>query len=524
MAIGKAGAYATINPPQQNYIGQAMSNVEDLGFKYKEEERLKAAQQEKNRVKDDFDSKISLTGNTSINDLAIPYAMDAKRRFSENVNKINATRDPAERTRLMQANEKIKQSFSVAQQLPTMLNDKQEELAKGIADGKYNQRDADRVAGLLDGLKTGKANAYIDDFGNMRISVYGLDKDGKPNGVVESDKNISELIKSFNPQLSSTYDKDISDITKQYKIDETVTETGGQKLTTQKIGEREDQAAETFANRVLGEPNNLYEISQVTGIPQSDVNALKDYVKTDFKNRLQQVNKQERDSGYAGEKLAKEKFAYEQGQDAIKNKLARDKFEADKNKDKSKEEDNGTKVGTEVSTTLYNQKGYNKSTVPKGSKQITIVTPGHKSKDGSFVAVRKSFVDKDGNVYVNVREKNTQGRRLKTGAPANSTKEDDYTYPERSVNYNLSKDVSNDAITAILTTQNPDTGENFKDVTEFREWTKERIGTPAKKESKTAPKKESGKKYSDVQEKAIQDALAKNAGYSRQEIIQALGL
>ena len=497
MAIGKAGAYATLTPPQDNYIGDALAGVQDK-FELKRKENLSTL--EKNKVKNDFDSKITLTGNTSINDLAIPYAMDAKRRFSENVNKINSTRDPAERTRLMQANEKIKQSFSVAQQLPTMLNEKQAELAKGVADGKYNQRDADRVAGLLDGLKTGKANAYIDDFGNMRISVYGLDKDGKPNGIVESDKNISELIKSFSPHLSSTYDKDIADITKQYKIDETVTEQGGQKITTQQIGQREENAAETFANRVLGEPNNLYEISQVTGIPESNTQALKDYVKTDFKNRLQQVNKQERDSGFAGEQLAREKFAYEKDQDAIKNKLDREKFEESKKKGKLKEEENETKVGTEVSTTLYNQKGYNKSIVPKGSKQITIVTPGHKSKDGSFVAVRKSFVDKDGNVYVNVREKNTQGRKLKAGAPVGSKNEDDYTYPERTVNYNLSKDISNDAITAILTTKNPDTGENFQDISEFREWTKERIGGPNNKVSKTINIKTPKEEYTNITE------------------------
>lgn len=479
MAIGKAGAYATLTP-QDNYIGDALSGVQDK-FELRRKER--EANLEKNKVKNDFDSKIDITGNTSINDLAIPYAMDAKRKYSENVAKINASRDPSERTRLMQANEKIKQSFSVASQLPTMLNEKQAELAKGVADGKYNQRDADRVAGLLDGLKSGKGKAYIDDYGNFRISVYGLDKDGNPNGVVESDKNISELIKSFNPHLSSTYDKDISDITKQYKIDETTTEKNGQKITTQQIGQREEDASEVFANRVLGEPNNLFEISQITGIPESDKQALKDYVKQDFKNRLQQVNKQERDSGYAAEQLAREKFKYDQGQDAIRNAREAERLKLQKDKAK-KDEPEGTQVGTEVSTTVYNQKGYNGAIVPKGSKQITIVTPGHKSKDGSFVAVRKSFMDKDGNVYVNVREKNVKGKQLKAGVDPSKAKDDDYTYPERSVNYNLSKDVSNDAITAILTTQNPQTGENFKDITEFREWTKERIGSPAKKTKK----------------------------------------
>jgi len=308
MAIGKAGAYATINPPQQNYIGQAMSNVEDLGFKYREEERLKAAQQEKNKVKDDFDAKIDVTSNTAMNDMVIPYAMNAKRTYSELTNKLNTTRDPAERTRLMLARDKIKQSFSVAQQIPTLINQKEAEIAKGVADGKINPRDADRVAGFLDGAKSGKGRAYIDDYGNMRVSFYALDKDGKPNGQVISDKTIPELLKDLTPHIASTYDKDISDFAKSYKLDETVTEQGGQKITKQVIGEREDKAIDDLAERLLSEPHNLYEISQVTGIPKSDKQALKDYIKQTTKSRIPQVNKQERDSGYSAEQLSKENF------------------------------------------------------------------------------------------------------------------------------------------------------------------------------------------------------------------------
>ncbi len=40
MAIGRVGSFATDSPLQQNYVGQALTDTENQGFKYRAERRL----------------------------------------------------------------------------------------------------------------------------------------------------------------------------------------------------------------------------------------------------------------------------------------------------------------------------------------------------------------------------------------------------------------------------------------------------------------------------------------------------
>lgn len=56
--IGKSGSYATV-APTQNYLGQALANIEDNAFKYRQEKRLadetEKAEKEKQQAQADKD-------------------------------------------------------------------------------------------------------------------------------------------------------------------------------------------------------------------------------------------------------------------------------------------------------------------------------------------------------------------------------------------------------------------------------------------------------------------------------------
>ena len=64
MAIGRVGSFATDTPLQTNYVGNALTDTENQGFKYRAERKLiadakKKEEEDKQKIiADDFDKRV----------------------------------------------------------------------------------------------------------------------------------------------------------------------------------------------------------------------------------------------------------------------------------------------------------------------------------------------------------------------------------------------------------------------------------------------------------------------------------
>ena len=134
MAIGKVGSYATV-APTQNYLGQALSNIEDNAFKYRQEKRIQEQQeadkQEKELAKQDADykesrtsTKIDLTGYNFVDNPLQKFSSDSFVAITDVKNQLRNTTDRATRDNLLSKQYKIEQNVEVAKQLPILLKEK----------------------------------------------------------------------------------------------------------------------------------------------------------------------------------------------------------------------------------------------------------------------------------------------------------------------------------------------------------------------------------------------------------------
>lgn len=487
-----SGGYATVDKTR-DYIGEAAANVEGNMFRYREEKRLKddkaEAKRKANEVKDDFKGDMAVTGNTTFNDLMMPYAMEAHQKYSDNVRQINATTDAKERQRLMQVNQKIMQSFDVASQIPTQLNKVQQDIVDGIKDKKYSERDAQRVATMLDAAKSGKGRLYIDEYGQPRMDIYKLDADGKPTAEVAKNQSMAELISTLTPHLRATYDEDVLKETGNYKINEQTTEINGEERTVQKKGEREIANATAFADRILGEPHNRYEIAKRYGIDEKDGDALRTKIQEDYINRIQEVDKQKHDYGHDNNITANKRLNHQISQDAIDNK-----FKAEDSAQKKQEWNSkyGTTTTAHITTKAIKAGGH---VVPAGSGQLKINSKGVKDLAGGVSILKGAYRTDDGEIVYEVREKNinrakmtpeAEDRKKKEGKDFKLNPDADFETIERTQYYS-SKDQSDKYAPAIMNTVNPKTGEYFKDTIEADEWVREGTHTAKSKTTQKQP-------------------------------------
>lgn len=347
MAIGQRNSYGTDAPISPNYLGDALTQVDNMEFRNRQEKRLiadkKEAERKANLVKDDFDPTVELTGNQSINDLSIPFSIQSAKRYSDNVNKINATTNLAERSRYMQENQRIKQNFDNYAQVPKILNTKMSEILAGVKEGKLNERDAERAGHMLDSLNSGKARVTLDENSIPRLTTFKvtptgeleLDAQGKPIVLAEN-QDLASMIKSFEVHPNSTYDTDLASATDKFKLDKNSWETNGNKITREVKDQRTEDVANAFAQAKVSLPHERFELSQRTGIPETDIDALKQVVAKQFKDKINETKLQDHDYAFDTNARENRKEAKEEVQSATAQfgEYREDNFLGDKDKGK----------------------------------------------------------------------------------------------------------------------------------------------------------------------------------------------
>lgn len=318
MAIGKISAFATDTPLQQNYVGNALTDTENQGFKYRAERRLiadakKKEEEDKNKEVElqftDLEKNTVplLTGYSSIDDPIQVYATDVKVKGADLIRRMNQERDPYKKAELKSIYNKGIQSFKTLNQFPKLLNDKKAELEEGIKNGKYNERDLDAVTQLAKSTDSGKYDMRMDENGVPRITVYNVDENGKPIGVLERGISLGDLINRITPFQKPTYDiKDgiAEQITSQIKLDESKIQSGFTTITKEQRNKRVDDALKLKAKEVASMPSEAYELWQKMGNPpkrtfsDADKQQISEYVFNDLKSRYRQ--KYEKDIDQSG--------------------------------------------------------------------------------------------------------------------------------------------------------------------------------------------------------------------------------
>lgn len=478
-AIGHEGAgFLTETPIQPNYIGDALKNVDENAIKIREEKR-KADEKanllkKQNEVKDDFDAKAELTGNQSINDLTVPFSMESSSAFSNNISKINnPSTSPQERQQLIQANNKIKQNFDTYKSIPSLINAKMAEITKGVEESKLNPRDAERAAHLFDGLNSGKAKVYIDPYGVARMTTYKVDEngqletdsDGKPI-VLEKDQDVAAIVKSFQVHPNSNYDKYLLDNTEKFKLDKKVWETGGNKFTKEIKDKRTNDAANAFAQGVVSQPHERYELSQRTGIAENNVKALQEVVTKQFVNRIHEEDMQDHSDAYDTNRRENIKQAHD--------------FKKEDEKNKQTVSDAGIVTKTGYVGGEFDDKGNNKGglEVPEGAKYVTFSGVNRPLPNKQTENLKTVYKNPNGDGYIFVVEQ-SQGetKKVLTDKAQNKLKEnpdysptnEDYetinTKPAKEIAYNSEKQGSD--VAGLITQIKTKKGNYIKNMTQF---------------------------------------------------------
>lgn len=307
-AFGNVGTYGTDAPLNNNAIGDALTQVENVGFRNRQEQ---LAKDKLKREKDDADLKeldeynkkfgVNITGNQSIDDTTTGYAMRAKQEVGDLTRQIQQTTDFNKKSQLMALRSKKVQSFDILKQIPDMLIKQGDEIAKGVEAGKYDPESVNLIQDKFKSLEQGKVHYYTDDAGNLRFTTYKVNDAGEPVGVIDKDQSVAELLKSLNPDLKSNYRDIVSKYHNEYKPDViTTTDANGTKIVDGRVnmnkGSKDYINAQENAVAILSTPTELKKVSKISGIPTTDLEGLKNYVTNDLLSGVKSTYENSKDA------------------------------------------------------------------------------------------------------------------------------------------------------------------------------------------------------------------------------------
>lgn len=496
MAIGRVGSYATTEAPKDPLLG-TLQNIEQVGFQKRAEDRLiadkKKLEEEKQLAEDvAWDGKFdpTIVGNSKIDDPMLAMSFKAKEEVGQIRRQLkNQSLPYEEKVRLNSRLNKISQSFNVANQTPKIILEKAKEIAKNI--DKYDPQSVNIIEGIAKQLETGKYEAYYDENGTARIKIFKTDETGKPIGILK-ETTIGDLANEFNPRMKSNYSALLNDAVKTTQVKDITTQKGANILQTKGVDPAVAEAkGDVFAKLVMSNPDEVYAAAKRFQIDEKDTEAIYEAVKTDYKNSLDKLVKQDIDSALITEA-----------------RQAR--------KDAKEEEKTNPVIGTGTITVKEGVVEGTSVVKPKGSRTFAIANAERKLGTGKIEKLKEVVRKNDGNLIFVVQETydgetvqkkqlSEEGRRKeeynKKNAKAIKDKkleekviyDDDYetvtTASKRpSVKaYDTGSGDANDAENFAVMLINPKTGEYFSGLNEAIEYFGEKagkIGTGKKKNSK----------------------------------------
>ena len=312
------------------------------------------------------------------------YAMDVKQKGVDWIRQKNQERDPYKKAEIQSKLNKATQSFKMLNQYPKLLNDKSAELEKGIMEGKYNERDLGAVTEISKSLGSGKYDMRIDENGVARMTIYKVDENEVPVGVLEKNISLGDLINRITPFQKPTYDINggiAEQITSQIKLDESKVQSGFTTISREQRNKRVNDALKLKAKEVASMPSEAYELWQKMGnapkrtFNEAEKQQIADYVEKDLISRYPSLY--EKDIDQAGA-LANRKFAKELKDEAV--------------------------IISEPSVIISNNGVRNGVKLQKNTKDFPIGNAIIKIGDGKQKKATNVFVSPGGKIYLETEE------------------------------------------------------------------------------------------------------------------------
>jgi hypothetical protein len=301
MAIGKIGSFATTEAPK-DYIGDALQNVENQGFRYRAERRLAEEKKDAAKVEEEKqlaehlkNFNIDLTGSQSIDDLSQSFAQESFGKYAELARQLQTTTDPNERLKLRTEQSRINQNISAIKQIPGILKEKVDFIAKNIKD--LNPDDVNIIQDKLGMLEKGNAKVYLDENKVPRINIYKVDENGKVTDILEKEQTVAEFINGINPHMKSSYSSLLESAVKNTKVSDIKTRNGINITQTKGVDDAvKEEKSNSFADMIINNPDEAYAFAKAKGIDVNNKESLKKAVKQDFINSLDFMKKEDIDS------------------------------------------------------------------------------------------------------------------------------------------------------------------------------------------------------------------------------------
>ena len=321
MAIGKIGNFLTDAPLQKNYIGEALSEVEDNSFRYRAEKRLedekkKAEEDAKLRELSEWNKsvKADVTGYGSI-DLPIKeYLMRIKQEGGNLTQKMmNPSLPFTERVKLMGERDAMVSGIDYLKQIPTLLNSTLSEIHEGVKSGKYDADSEDQALKTIKAIEQG--DFKIDpSSGSPVVTVWERDKKGNPIKIIADKQNFGDFMKeNLTPELKSNYRDVVAKFHKEYVPDRTVTvDSNGREIVDQRVkmekGSKDYLNAQENAKAILMQPQERKAVAKIAGLSPDNYEGLLDYATTDLLRgvKSEYENKQDPNLALARQKEARE--------------------------------------------------------------------------------------------------------------------------------------------------------------------------------------------------------------------------
>lgn len=518
MAIGNRGTYATLQAPNDPLL-DTLQNIEQVGFQKRAEDRLiaqKKKDEEDKRLAEDvaWDGKFdpTIVGNSKIDDPMLSMAFKAKEQVGQIRRELrNPNLSYDEKVRLNSKLNRISQSFDVANQTPKIILDKAKEIAKNI--DKYDPDSVNLIEGIAKQLETGKYEAYYDDNGTARVRIYNTDESGKPIGVLK-ETTIAELANEFQPRQKSKYTDLLEDAVKNTAVSDITTQKGARILQTKGVNpEIAEAKADALARLIMSNPDEVYAAAKRFQIDQNDTNAIYEAVKNDYKNSLDRLVKEDIDSALLTEGRQARKQAKEEAEKEII--IGKPTVIKDEGKYAS-----GIKV-------------------QKGTKSHPLGNVIIDSGQGKKQKATNVYVSPGGKMYLRVEETGFEGKSENQKVPNESgLRKLNSINPRTKKKYTEDELFAEDFKTVTISDKKPvvkmlDFGKDGPEIGRFAlkmgykgydDLKNDFIERSGGDEFIVTPDERKQKKYSTRQEQAIQAAIKANPGYSREEIIKALGL
>jgi len=475
MAIGRLNSFATDTPLNKNYVGEALSEVENQGFRYRAERKAIA---DAKKAEEEAKQNEILSGLGSIdtaktskfpthNALAIDGVFKIKNYFNDKARLYSQGK--ISKMEFEMARQNAKDQISLMNQATNRINSQVADYSKLIEEGKI-------ASGFeQNAMELGKAYDKVNMFWEMGddgiLQAVAYDDEGK---IIEKGDLSKFGQNAFTPISAFDIDKDKAEFIKTYP--KVLTERLGatSKTGIKGITPQIEDAIDLKVDALVKDRNALANAAyKITGVPNANV--------TDPK-LIEQTRKA----------LKEEYLAMYSPEKTIDEALQRARFNEDRRVQRRKEEETTPVIGTGSITsqggTIAGQ------FVPRGTKGFAISKAERKFGDGKVEKLKQVRVLPDGNLGFEVEETyegkstvskvpNEAGRKkLRTINPATKKlytdadlfKEDFETVTSTNkkpvTRFYNTKDNADDSENYAIMLINPETGENFSGLNQARDY------------------------------------------------------